>query len=98
MIEWALQGAATLNAVTAASKIGGPVTVLVAGAKCDSVAKEVSTYLSLVIEDASLAGFQSQWCLKSGRGGRPCIRAPRCGEHVEPSGEPAQAVRVRRQR
>ena len=33
----------TLNAITAASKIDGDVHVLVAGASCDSVAKEASS-------------------------------------------------------
>ena len=33
----------TLNAITAASKIDQEIHVLVAGSKCDSVAKEVAT-------------------------------------------------------
>ena len=32
----------TLNAITAASKIDGDVHVLVAGAKCDNVSKEIA--------------------------------------------------------
>jgi len=54
----------TLNAISAATKIGHPVSVLVAGSKCSKVAAELTKVLGvsrvLVAEDDKLAGFLSE--------------------------------------
>lgn len=51
----------TQNALTAAKKIGGDITVLVAGTKCDAVAQAVAKASGvskvLVAEDAAFNGF-----------------------------------------
>jgi len=52
---------ATLNAITAAKSVGGDITCIVAGTKCDDVAKQVSQLDGvskvLVSENAAFAGF-----------------------------------------
>ncbi|MCL4163035.1 UNVERIFIED_CONTAM: hypothetical protein GTU68_031900, partial [Idotea baltica] len=54
----------TLNAVTAATKLGGDVTCLVAGKGCDSVVKEVSSIKGvkkvLFCDNAVFEGFLSE--------------------------------------
>lgn len=51
----------TQNTLTAAKSIGGDITVLVAGTKCEAVAKEVAQAAGvskvLVAEDAAFNGF-----------------------------------------
>ena len=53
-------GAGTLHAVTAASKLGGDVTVLVAGSGCDAAAQEaakVAGVTKVLVADDAVRSF-----------------------------------------